>query len=82
MTSRRAFVAGALSLLGVPLDAETQTARKVPSIGYLCTYPCGGPRYQAFVDSLEALEGALCLLRFRRGTESGDEERRNVARSS
>jgi ABC-type uncharacterized transport system substrate-binding protein len=55
MTSRRAFVAGALSLLGVPLDAETQTARKVPSIGYLCTYPCGGPRYQAFVDSLEAL---------------------------
>jgi hypothetical protein len=43
MTSRRAFVAGALSLLGVPLDAETQTARKVPSIGYLCTYPCGSP---------------------------------------
>jgi putative tryptophan/tyrosine transport system substrate-binding protein len=44
-----------VALLATPLAGEAQTARKVPSIGYLCTYPCGGPRYQAFVDSLEAL---------------------------
>ena len=24
-------------------------------MGYLCTYPCSGPRYEAFVQSLEAL---------------------------
>ena len=42
-----------LVLIVAPAVAEAQ--RAVPRIGYLCTFPCGGPRYQAFVESLEAL---------------------------
>src|SRR5262245_54610778 len=45
----------ALALLAAPLAPCAQPVGKVPRIGYLCTSPCGGPRYQEFVDSLEAL---------------------------
>src|SRR5262245_33743943 len=45
-----------LAFLATPLMVGAQTGRKVPSIGYPCTYSCGGPRYQALVDSLEKLD--------------------------
>jgi putative ABC transport system substrate-binding protein len=42
-------------LLVSPAAVFAQPAGKVPRVGYLCTYPCGGPRQQTFVQSLEAL---------------------------
>ena len=43
-----------LARVTAPLAAEAQPAGNVPWIVYLCTNPCGGPRYQALVQSLEA----------------------------
>ena len=60
-----------LALLAAPLAGECQPAGKVPRIGYLCTFPCGGPRYQAFVQGLEALgyvDGRTMTLLYPRDT--------------
>ena len=55
MTRVLSLVTLILALLAAPLAVEAQPSGKVPRIGYLCTHPCGGPRHQAFVQSLEAL---------------------------
>jgi putative ABC transport system substrate-binding protein len=44
-----------LAIVSALPSAEAQPAGRLPRIGYLCTYPCGDPRYQAFVESLESL---------------------------
>ena len=55
MTRVVVVAALALALLAAPLVTSAQPVGKVPRLGYLCTYPCGLPRDQAFVQSLEAL---------------------------
>jgi putative ABC transport system substrate-binding protein len=44
---RRAFVAGSLGLLTVPLAAEAQQATKVARIGYFAVDPTAGPHLRA-----------------------------------
>lgn len=55
MTHRVLALSLMLGVFVAPAAASAQSAGKLPRVGYLCTYPCGGPRYQAFVDSREAL---------------------------
>ena len=42
----------ALALLALPLGVAPQP---IPRVGYLCTFACTGPRWSAFLESLEAL---------------------------
>jgi putative tryptophan/tyrosine transport system substrate-binding protein len=67
MTSRRAFLAGAASLLAPPLAAEAQPAGKIYRIGWLSNnrYPAGDDAFQRGLRDLGWVEGRNVITEYR-----------------
>src|SRR5262245_47811404 len=88
MTSRRTFLAGAVTILAAPLAVEAQPATKVPQIGYLTQRSEPGDRETAFRQGLHNLgyvEGSNIVVTYRYsggldrlGRDAADLVRRHV----